>query len=183
MQVIFAFPGSPEQYVAESAHRHVLRPAVCPACGRRKRFESLGYYTRGLSRTGSPGVMPISIRRFRCVECRVSVSLLPDFAQPYRLVRNETIQMFFDGSRDADDIQRWDYLLRRYLHRFREWLPKLILESEAHQGRPFSESTAAGAWGLFQDLWGPLALATGRLVRTRRVTAFGIYRCHAVPGG
>jgi hypothetical protein len=97
MQIIFEFAGSPEEYVAGMAHKEVHPPPVCPACGEQGCFESLGYYTRGISRIGSPGVMPLAIRRFRCVKYRISVSLLPSFAQPYRLLRNEIVQMFFDG--------------------------------------------------------------------------------------
>lgn len=110
MQIIFEFSGTPEDYVAGDAHKEVLPPPSCPACGCENAFESLGYYTRGLSKKGASGIMPIAIRRFRCVKCRISISLLPNFAQPYRLVRNETVQQFFDGDREADDVGRWDYL-------------------------------------------------------------------------
>lgn len=181
MQIIFEFAGSPEEYVAGSAHKEVLPPPACPACGGLDCFESLGYYTRGISKKGSAGVMPIAIRRFLCAACGVSVSLLPNFAQPYRLVRNETVQMFFDGNRDADDVLRWDYLLRRYLRRFSQWFPELMVRMAIRPNRSPPVNSFEGFWGIFKDFWGLLATATGRLVCGFQVTAFGAYRCHAAP--
>ncbi len=181
MQIILEYSGSPEQYVDGAAHKEVLPPPACPACGETDCLESLGYYTRGLSRKGSPGVMPIAVRRFRCAACGVTVSLLPNFAQPYRLVRNETVQMFFDGERDADDVLRWYYLLRRYSRRFCWWFPELFVRTAIRPGRSPPVNMFEEFWGIFKDLWGPLALATGRLVRGFQVTPFGAYRCHATP--
>jgi len=181
MQIIFEFSGSPEEYVDGQVHKEVLPPSNCPACGEQICFESLGYYTRGISRIGSPGVMPIAIRRFRCVKCRISVSLLPSFAQPYRLVRNEIVQMFFDGNRDADDVLRWDYLLRRYLRRFCQWFPELIVRTAVRPSRSPPMDALEGFWGIFKNLWGSLSFATGQLVCGFQVTAFGAYKCHAVP--
>jgi len=180
MQIIFEYSGTPEEYVADAAHKEVLPPPFCPACNSSNCFESLGYYTRGLSKKGSSGVMPIAIRRFRCIKCLISVSLLPNFAQPYRLVRNETVQKFFDGDREADDVRRWDYLLRRYMSRFHRWFPDLLVRVTAFTGRAPPEKTSEGFWGIFKELWGPLALATERLVSGFHVTAFGAYRCHAI---
>ena len=181
MQIIFEFSGSPEEYVAGAAHKEVFPPPSCPACASEACFESLGYYTRGLSKKGSPGVMPIAIRRFRCIACGVSVSLLPNFAQPYRLVRNETVQMFFDGNRDANDVLRWDYLLRRYLRRFCLWFPDLMVRMAIRLSRSPPVNAFEWFWEIFKDLWGLLSTATGRLVCGFQVTAFGAYRCHAVP--
>jgi len=181
MQIVFEFCGSPEEYVATAAHKKVLPPSKCPACGSPESFEPLGYYTRGLSKRGSPGVMSIPIRRFRCIKCPISVSLLPNFAQPYRLVRNETIQKFFDGDHHSNDVRRWDYLLRRYKRRFCNWFPKLLLRVATCLGRPPPMNAADGFWTMFKKWWGPLAIATERLVSGFWVTAFGVYRCHEVP--
>lgn len=181
MQIIFEFSGSPEQYVAGAAHKEVPPPPNCPSCGGQNCFESLGYYTRSLSKKGSSGVMPIAVRRFRCASCGVSVSLLPSFAQPYRLVRNEIVQMFFDGNRDADDVLRWDYLLRRYLRRFCQWFPELIVRTAVRLSRSPPMDALEGFWGIFKNLWGSLSLATGQLVCCFQVTAFGAYKCHAIP--
>lgn len=180
MQIIFPFSGTPEEYVAGAAHKEVLPPPVCPACERRGCFESLGYYTRGLNCAGSSGVMPIVIRRFRCIHCRISVSLLPNFAQPYRLVRNEVIQKFFDGESDDGDMQRWDYLLRRYMRRFCQWFPDLLVRTEIRSGRS-PPGNFVGFWKLFTNSWGTLEAATNRLIRDFCITAFGAYRCHMLP--
>ncbi len=181
MQIIFEFSGSPEQYVAWAAHKKVRPPPCCPTCGAQNRFEALDYYTRGISRKDSSGVMPFSVRRFRCVVCGASVSLLPNFAQPYRLVRNETVQNFFDGQRDVDDVLRWDYLLRRYLRRFCQWFPELVVRTAVNPNRSPPGNVFEGFWETFKKLWGSLPLATGQLVSGFQVTAFGAYKCHAVP--
>jgi hypothetical protein len=107
--------------------------------------------------------------------------MLPNFAQPYRLVRNETVQMFFDGEREADDVLRWYYLLRRYWRRFCWWFPELLVRAAIRAGRSPPANGFEGHWGIFKELWGPLALATGRLVRGFHITPFGMYRCHAAP--
>ena len=48
----------------------------------------------------------IAVRRFVCRHCPVTVSCLPQFAQPYRLVCNETIEAFFAGEKDRVEIAR-----------------------------------------------------------------------------
>jgi len=107
--------------------------------------------------------------------------MLPDFAQPYRLVRNETVQAFFDGERSTDDAVRWDRLLYRYLRRFCDWFPDLLVRTSTRLSRSPPGTTFEGFWGIFKDLWGPLASATRRLVEKFRVTAFGAYKCHTAP--
>lgn len=181
MQVIWVFPGSPEEYVAGLTHKEVPPPQTCPACGGEDSLESLGYYKRGLSKKGSQEVMDIVVRRFECTSCGVSVSLLPNFAQPYRLVRCEFIQTFFDGNRGEDDVRRWAHLLRRYSRRFFRWFPELLVRTSVHPSRSPPQATFGRFWSLFNDLWGTLAQATRKLVGEFRVTAFGAYRCHAVP--
>ncbi len=54
---------------------------------------ALGYYARNISRL-QLGFLRIWIRRFRCRFCRKTLSLLPSFAQPYRLIQNSTIERF-----------------------------------------------------------------------------------------
>jgi hypothetical protein len=91
--------------------------------------------------------------------------------------------MFFDGNSDAGDVQRWDYLLRRYVKRFCRWFPELVLRTGSFSGRSPPSGAFVGFWGVFKELWGPLAFATERLVHGFGVTAFGAYRCHAAPTG
>lgn len=181
VQVIFKFLGSPEDYIAELAHRAVPAPQACCRCAAKHRLESLGYYSRGLSSLVAMAVLSIFIRRFRCHRCGGTVSFLPSFAQPYRLVRNETVQQFFEGSLDDLAVQRWEYLLRRYAKRFRAWFPLLLVITGRHSGRPPPIGDLATAWAQFSVLWGDLSRATNHLVANFHVTAFGSYRCHQPP--
>ena len=70
--------------------------------------------------------------------------MLPDFAQPYRLVRNEAIERFFNGQMERIGAERNEALLRCYWRRFTLWLPKLRRAVGADFGRapPASE----GRW-------------------------------------
>jgi len=181
MQLIFEFSGSPEEYISEGTHKEVQPPSTCPRCDQAKSFEPLGYYSRGLTAKGQAGVIAIIIRRFRCTTCGVSVSLLPSFAQPYRLVRNEIVEKFFDGEAAATDVARWNYLLRRYWRRFCQWFPDLLVLTGIESKRAPPSAKSERCWSRFKKLWGPLVLATATLVRTFCLTPFGSYRCHRVP--
>lgn len=178
MQVVVNYPGSPEEYVADSAHAVMERPRSCPNCGSAKRLRSLGYYVRYLSHAERAGVMGIYIKRFRCHDCRRSVSLLPSFAQPYRLLRNHLVERFFNREdEDTADVLWWRGLLAKYWRRYACWLPNLadVLESSGHLEVGIAPSEA---WQSLRDAFGGLLGATERLVRDVRVTLFGCYCCH-----
>jgi hypothetical protein len=117
MQIILDFPGTPEDYISQNVHLQVSPPGSCPRCTAIN-LESLGYYNRGITAAGSSSILVIPIKRFRCRACKLNLSFLPSFAQPYRLVRNSTVQTFFDGSANDADATRWGHLLRRYWRRF-----------------------------------------------------------------
>jgi hypothetical protein len=52
---------------------------------------ALAYYERYIT-TATVLVLLIWVRRFLCRHCRISVSCLPDFAQPYRAVNTPTVE-------------------------------------------------------------------------------------------
>src|ERR1039458_3658860 len=58
-------------------------PGELPHCQRAHALEALAYYDRYIT-TVTALVLMIWVRRFLCRLCRVSVSCLPTFAQPYR---------------------------------------------------------------------------------------------------
>jgi hypothetical protein len=70
-------------------------------------------------------VIQIAVRRFCCRHCPVTASCLPQFAQPYRLVCNQSIEAFFDGVKDRCDVERWHELLERYRRRYEGFLAEL----------------------------------------------------------
>ena len=91
MQIIIAYDGGPEDYAREEAHRRVERPEACPNCGKTSGILVLCYYDRWVACSDLRQLMMIKVRRFRCPACRVSTSMLPDFALTYRLVEADTV--------------------------------------------------------------------------------------------
>ena len=181
VQVIFQFTGDPESYIAGGCHAKVMPPAVCPHCGLADCLEPHGYYPRGITAAASAGILSLQIRRFLCWATGRTVSMLPDFAQPYRLVRNSAVQKFFSGECAGMDVIRWTPLLKRYWRRFQSWFPVLFEKTADHTGPdpPMPEHI----WRYFVSAWGEMPGATIHLVGVFRITAFGRYRCHQVPKG
>src|ERR1700737_5121886 len=64
--------------------------------------------------TTIPRLVRMAVRRFFCRCCAVTVSCLPRFAQPYRVVCNATIEAFFEGRTARRDVRSWGELLGRY---------------------------------------------------------------------
>lgn len=154
------------------------RPRNCPNCGSGKRLRALGYYVRYLSQAERAGVMGIHVRRFRCHDCLRSVSLLPSFAQPYRLLRNHLVERFFNREdEESPDALWWRGLLAKYWSRYTGWLPILASTLEASCLLEV-EPVPNVAWQELREAFGGLLNTTERLVRDVRVTLFGRYRCH-----
>ena len=177
MQIIVRVRGTPEDYLVAQKHSDMARPHQCPNCSAVKSLVALGYYKRWL--TGVDGKdLELSIRRFRCRACERTVSLLPDFAQPYRLVRNEAIERYFSGRAEHTELRRNADLLRCYWRRFTRWLPKLRCAIGIAFGRSPPASQPRKWWAFLMDTTGNLERATRRMVERSRVTVFGRYRCH-----
>lgn len=124
MQTIINANASPETYAREDRHTRVCSPQCCPACGQGNGLKAHGYYQRYTTdASGKP--IALRVRRFKCRNCATTVSCLPNFAQPYRLVNCETIQRSFNGDTDSGDVQRNLILLRRYWQMFMRWCRQL----------------------------------------------------------
>lgn len=85
MQMLYPFRGSIQQYIErvgsmEEADR--CRPAKCPQCKSKQRLLCHGFYKRTVVDFDWDGV--IRVRRYLCMACRRTVSLLPEFVMPYR---------------------------------------------------------------------------------------------------
>ncbi len=178
MQVLYRVYVEAEGYVAQKFQERIPAPASCPHCGTPKSFWALGYYERNLSGTIS-GVMRIRIRRFRCIHCGKTVSFLPDFAQPYRLVQSRTIHRFFCGHRHASDIVRWYPLLQKYWHRFERWLPEVRKSVSLERScRPPPTRQSRAWWISLVERLGDLVPMTVHFVSQFHMTLFGGYRFH-----
>ena len=177
VQIIVRVKWTPEDYLVAQRHCSMSRPLRCPNCSAAKSLAALGYYERWLSGTDREDLR-LSVRRFRCRACGRTVSLLPDFAQPYRLVRNEAIERYFSGQSERVEAPRHVSLLRCYWRRFTIWLPNLGRAVGANLGRSPPASEPRKWWEFLMDATGTLARATRRLVEHMRITVFGRYRCH-----
>jgi hypothetical protein len=180
MQKIVRVKLSVEAYVREQFHRQMRAPSQCPNCGRFHRLWGHAYYRRYT--TGALGkAIAILVRRFRCTYCRVTVSCLPRFAQPYRLVSHTTLEAFLNGRHRRRDVQaRWD-LLQRYLRRFAEWRPQLLKIIGHRFGRASPKEEATAFWRRAVATCGSTSKLTVLLVQEFGTTCFTTYRCHQAP--
>lgn len=177
MQTIFQTSLTPEQYVEQDYHKQVRPPENCLDCGRAHTLEALAYYWRYV--TGATAlVLRILVRRFLCRHCRVSISCLPEFAQPYRPVNTPTIAAGFNGEAAQPQVQRWCLLLRTYWKRFETHLPVLLRQVGNAFGPVALKPTGKGFWQQLLRHCGDLGSATRQLVHQFHTCLFGNYRCH-----
>jgi hypothetical protein len=177
MQIICAMSLSLERYANESFHRNIQPPIKCPHCKIHGALAALGYYCRNVT-SANRGVLRIFVRRFRCRCCDRTVSILPSFAQPYRLVLNATTNEFFGGTLGANAIS-WLPLLQQYWNRFTKWIPEInrVIKSVVERSPPHPD--ADGWWQVLVAAFGNLEKITETLVSRFGVTLFGRYRCHS----
>lgn len=177
MQVIVQVKVSPEIYVQEQFHERVRAPEECPNCWRRACLWAHGVYSRYT--TGATGKdVSFLVKRFLCKRCRVTVSCLPDFAQPYRLINQTTVEAYVTGDHERREVQAWLALLRRYEQQFVAWFPTLkqLIGNRFGRGSPKEDATVF--WRRAVAMCGSTAKLTLVLVKEFRVTYFRIYRCH-----
>jgi hypothetical protein len=177
VQKIISTSLTPEQYAEQEYHKQVKPPENCPNCDQAHTLEALGYYSRFITQSIA-AVLLIWIRRFLCRHCCVSVSCLPQFAQPYRLVNTQTVEAGFNEPSARPHVQRWVHLIQAYGKRFGQHLPAL-LQRVGHAFGPLPLKAAAqDFWLRLQQSCGSLAAATQELVHRFRTCLFGTYRCH-----
>lgn len=178
MQVLASYPGTPESYVQAGAERKMPPPSPCPNCGCHRRLRLLGYYERFVSAT-SGRLFRMKVRRFRCRDCRLTVSLLPDFCVSYRLIRGEVAARFLRGDGiEAPDLP-WQALLVSCRKKYAAWLPEFreLLYSEF--GVRCAGFPPHAVWIVLEARFGHWMNARFQLLAKCGVTLLGRYRCHA----
>jgi hypothetical protein len=176
MQIIRAIGMGAEHYARTNFHLAIGPPLECPHCNKPRGLHSLGYYLRNVTSPTS-GVLRISVRRFRCRQCGRTVSVLPSFAQPYRLILNATINDFFGGGLNANALS-WLPLLKQYWRRFSDWIPQIYRIAGSFLERSPPQLDPGGWWRELAAVFGDVERVTAMLVREFRITLFGRYRCH-----
>jgi hypothetical protein len=177
MQTIFQTSLTPEQYAQQNFEEQVRPPLHCAACGQAHSFEALGYSSRFVTQAIAT-VLMIWVRRFVCRHCRISVSCLPQFAQPYRVVNTPTIEAAFNGQESRVEVQRWERVLRSYWRSFEAHLPQLVrCVGQAFGALPL-KVTAREFWARCVQGGQGLARTTQELIARFGTCLFGTYRCH-----
>ena len=176
MQTIYLTSLTPEQYAEQNYHRQVQPPENCPQCQRAHGLEALAYYHRYIT-TATALVLLIWVRRFLCRHCRMSVSCLPAFAQPYRPVNTPTIAAGFNGQ-NTPAVARWSELIQGYWRRFECHLPTLVRQVGNALGPVPLHPTARGFWRQLGQHGEDLAHLTRQLIHQFHTCLFGTYRCH-----
>ena len=166
-----------QAYVQERFHERMRPPERCPVCGGLGRLWAHGFYER-YSTQSEGKLQAFRVRRFRCRDCRITVSCLPCFAQPYRLVSHPTLEAFLNGQSGRRDVQAHWELLQRYRRRFVRWWPSLRQIVGCRFGRAGPKTEATGFWRSAVAVCGSCAELTMQLVAEFRTTCFRTYRCH-----
>ncbi len=81
MQMLHPCRGSIQQYEQELSEPDRYRPDRCPLCHAPDPLRAHGFYCRTLVDVQYDG--SIRVRRYLCLLCRRTVSLLPEFVLPY----------------------------------------------------------------------------------------------------
>ncbi|MFQ5968644.1 MAG: DUF6431 domain-containing protein [Acidimicrobiia bacterium] len=81
MQILHPFSGSIQEYKEQLGDPDAFRPGHCPLCQAKQKLRAHGFYYRTLSDRVFDGI--IAIRRYLCLCCWRTVSLLPELALPY----------------------------------------------------------------------------------------------------
>lgn len=126
MQILYPFAGSIQQY-HEQLSDHNPRPGSCALCGAKKPLRAHGFYWRTISDPAFDG--RIRVRRYLCLACRRTISLLPEFLLPYvrfavtviglflkaRLLDGKTLKQSAEAAGDCHmPYQRGQQWIRRF---------------------------------------------------------------------
>jgi hypothetical protein len=175
MQCIYPCGLSPEQYQRSEGHRAVRASGVCPRCGESAGLQRHGSYARWI--TGEVGrCLRVAIARFLCRACGGTVSYLPDFALPYRLVAVASFEAYLDGECGRADVQRCEGLLREYRRGLEGFSVELVRCVGCGWGR--APPPQGGLWPWLREACGSLATAARRLVSEFNIGLFKRYQCH-----
>ena len=127
MQILHPFFGPIEKYQGQLSDPDRHRPQCCPQCQAQSPLTAHGFYTRTLIDQAFDGI--IRVRRYLCLSCKRTVSLLPIFALPYlrssiavialflvaRLLHNQKLRVALGRTAPATmPYQRGQFWIRRF---------------------------------------------------------------------
>jgi len=92
MQMLHPFCGSIQHYEQQLSNPNRYRPDHCPLCHAQDPLRAHGFYCRTLVDVQYDG--SIRVRRYLCLLCKRTVSLLPEFVLPYQRFSIRVIGLF-----------------------------------------------------------------------------------------
>ena len=92
MQNLHPLRGTIQEYLQELSDPSRYRPDHCPLCRGRDPLRAHDFYCRTLIDVNYDGAIPV--RRYLCLLCKRTVSLLPEFALPYLRFSIQVIGLF-----------------------------------------------------------------------------------------
>lgn len=176
MQRVIEVPWSPEQYVAVEAHALIMPESACPNCGALTTLHRHGAYSRGFV-TDLAVFLLLTIARFLCPECGVTISYLPHFCLTYRALGPDSFAAFLDGQRARKDLRHFASHLKAYAAALFDFAPVLIRTVGSGLGLA-PPTHPREVWPWLKEAGDSLAAVTRQLVGTFRVGLFRRYQCH-----
>ena len=147
----------------------ITRPECCPRCGRDQALHRQGCYARWVNE------LPVWIARFRCRYCALDVSVLPDFAMPYRNRSVAVVAEYFGASEVERRQQGGHDTLRRYWQAWRG-----VWRQVTHRVG-LAADEARSAWRELLRRFQDAATAQRHLVQRYQQALLRRYQVHAVP--
>ena len=129
-------------------------PDLCPHC---EAFACLSYlgFMSATSVTGATSLL-ITVLRYRCGQTGATVSLLPDFAQPYRLLASELIEdYFFECGNNLKNVTR-TLTKRLKVSTFGRYQFQFVCCQRSGQSPLCKQLPVSGLEGMQIQLLGPL---------------------------
>ncbi len=176
MQRVIAVPWSPEEYVAEEAHDLIMPESACPNCGALTKLHRHDTYERWFV-TALAVLLRLTIARFLCPECRITISYLPEFCLTYRALGPDSFAVFLDGHHARKDVRLFASHLKAYAEALLDFAPVLIRTVGSGLGLA-PPVHPREVWPWLKKAGDSLAAVTRQLVGTFRLGLFRRYQCH-----
>jgi Domain of unknown function (DUF6431) len=93
MQILYPFVGTIQQYNEQCEASNPKPLCSCALCGTKRHLRAHGFYRRWVGSPDFDGM--IRVRRYLCLACRRTISLLPEFVLPYVRSTIMVLGLFF----------------------------------------------------------------------------------------
>lgn len=147
----------------------ITRPKCCPRCGKEHAFHSHGSYSRFVNN------LEVWIVRLRCRYCVLDVSVLPDFAMPYRNRSVEVVDQYFRASNQERSQTGGQDTLRHY------WSAWVRVYKRVLRMAGVAADHARSAWVRLTAHFRGASAAQRRMVGEYKQALLKRYIVHAAP--